>query len=1255
MRTGRALENRPNVLWRMVDGLWSDLEAGLPLTQGQLDAVTEGFFRIGVHPATEPATALVLLVRAHRLDSANPKHPYHVGLLYLRHGRPEAAARWLTAAAALAPANHRIWAHLSLAHRQLDEDPAGRSGDHRARAESIASTIREGRDDFDPEESVIPVLPLLRPGECRWSGILDMEADNRLRDRTTTRTRNALAEELESIAALSEHRGGGTAAFTVLAVQWMVYGYPAATVRRLAKRLPPDDGPAARLLGLVCDLFETDRAELPARLAACLAEGLLPELLTAQIHRQRLLWRPLRFPDLGAHTAAREFRDGDPARHVTALKAAAKELGAGPPEAMADVPQSAGDGEGVAATPDERLAECEQAAGRLQELIQEAKAQAQALAKGKVASAADFGRMSGVKELLARLVEGLEEVRMAWLSTLKQLTAADPAGLVMPFEEFQKRAEACEAELQKPATTLRNVLKRANGRIDARKGEFGHIPPEPSDQALALEGRVSELRSQGAAGATASAGAEPTAKAAALAGTATPKGTGSADEPRSPEPTASTWPNPPVAAASTAPPEPPLDATPRERVAHALAVAEHRLDANFAEAWRTLDAYPPGLRHRDAVTLLRAYVGGRQAEADQRMRRTTAARRRWSAMLADDPLDTAVLRNLAVAHTTSGDLGPAAQAWHRYLEALYLRDLLHGDIRRGAAERAEVHRVLAGSFGTAPLCAASAADRELDGDLRQVPPVLASRSKVTLATTHLRLEELNHTFAHRSPTLLLGVGRSVGETELAAARDRRTAVVDTAVQALPARVREPYAKLCRQLVDEAFQEASETGRRTRRPGDGAEEQAHMEWVRGRILWKLRVTSAITGTQAEWPLTEYSGDVIGNLGLIDALPLDPADETVLRAVQLLGVQGDPAEFVARHNQLSELAGAFALRRIFDAAEETRSGPVTKDFPDRFRRTARSWGRNADSIVDRYTDRLDDPIDLYYPSARSAFGILETSTVPTGERERGIVTAAVAGLERWVERLPGATGPARALARLLGCLGRHDEAREVLVRARDEAFSEHGRRKLAVSFVRDSIAREEYAEAVEQVRALLDGGSDDERLRHLLVEAYSHWISSGKLLPSAQRIAEDFARWSDDETVHSRRVLVVASTMARHRDRSDGTGAARLADDLRAVYEADEGNVEARYHLVHALYGAAWQLREQIRASSGGLRRTLREQLDAARAECEHHALGLIGTGRPGAFSGSDAGSQERTVDTGTLRDAERRAKIQEILQKVRPQG
>ncbi|WP_405570299.1 hypothetical protein OG418_37155 [Streptomyces phaeochromogenes] len=1302
-RTTRSvLENRPDVLWRRVSWLWSRVEEGEALTEGQSEALVEACFRIGVHPGTEPATALVLLARAHRLDSQNPKHPYHVGLLYLRHGRPEAAVRWLTAAASLSPANHRIWAHLSSALKGLDERGPGAddSGDPKARAEAIAATVREGRDDFDPDAAE-PALPLLRPGECRWTGIHDMQADGRLRGRTAERTRDAVAAELESIAELADHRRGGTAAFTVLAVQWMVYGYPTATVRRLAKRLPPDDGPATRLLHLVCDLFETDRAELPARLADCLTERSLPDVLIALIHRRRLFWRPLRFPDLGAHAAAREFTDGDPARHEKALRSASRALGAEPPEPMADVPVASDADEPEAVGPDERLAEFEAAASQLHGLIGEAQTHAKALAKGSVGDAADYARVLGDKETLAGMVDRLEALRLARLETLQRFKALEPAGLVMPFEVFHQRLEECEALFQQSPGSLRTILNKKVGRkLAAKQKEFGTAPAAPSDQVLALQEKLSAVEGQepsdGPAGGPGIADAEPTYEGRACADArVTPNaratadsqaatgGPGTAGTPATADgpvtagsqeapggaATANTraTANGSATVGSTAacprpsplpvppPPALPADAGPRDRVAHALAVAEHALDANFVEAWQTLDVYPAEAKHREAVSLLRAYLGGRQAEAELRLGRTTAARRRWGAMLTDDPLHPAVLRNLAVAHTSSGDLGPAAQTWSRYLEALYLRDLLNGDIRRGAAERAEVHRVLAGSFGTAPLCARSAPDGELDGDLRQMAPVLAAAGKVGIAVTHLRLEELNHTLSQRGPTLLLGVGRSVGEADLDAARDRRTAAVETAVQALPARVRGPFEKQCRRMIDEAHREASETHGRTRRPGDEAEERAHLEWTRGRILWKLRISKAVMGADADWPLTEYSGDVIANLRLIDELPLDPADEVLLRSVHQLGVQGDPKEFVERHNQLSDLAGRFALGQIFTAAEETASGTATRHFPDRFRRTCRSWGRNAGAIPEEYADHLDDPERLYHPSARSAFAILAKSGVPGDDRERAVVEAAVTGLERWVERLPGATGPARALARLLGSLDRHDEVLEVLSRAEREAFSARGRERLAVSFVRLDIGRGEFAEAVQRLRTLLETDSDSEQLRRLLADAYNRWIGSGKRVPTAWRITEDFARWTDAETVQNRRMLVVSATMALHRDRPEGPRAGALAADLRQLCVLDPGNVEARYHLVVALYGWAWEVREQIRSAAGQLRRTLSEQLAAARAECEECAVELLG---PGARSGtgsdtSDAAGQTPDSAPGTLTDEQRREKVWEILRAVRP--
>ncbi|MEU7658052.1 hypothetical protein [Streptomyces lincolnensis] len=1333
MTSRTALENRPDVLWRRVAPLWERAEEGVPLTPGQAEALIEAFFRIGVHPGTDPVTALTLLSRAHRLDAANPKHPYHVGLLYLRHGRAEAAVRWLTAAAALSPVNHRIWAHLSLAYKRLDKLRQGTQdykGEHGRRAEEITGTIREGGHAFDPDAEH-SALPLLRPGECRWSGIHDMTADGRLRGNTSARTRDTLHAELAEIAGLAGRRRGGTAAFTVLATQWLVYGYPVATVRRLAERLPPDDGPATRLLHLVCELFETDPGALPARLTDCLAARSLPDVLIALIHRQRLLWRPLRFPDLGGHAAARAFTDGDPDRHVKAMGAAWRTLAAAPPQPLEDVPdEPAPAAAPPTAGPDARLAELEEAATGLGALRDDAQSHAKHLASQALTDEADFATISGDQELLTHLLGRLETLRLEWLEDLQRFQSTEPSGLVMPFDAFQRRLTDCEAEFQEPLGGVRTVLKRrVEGRLKKRRQEFSTVAPAPSPQARELDDRLTALearRSRGIQEPGADApppegpderladfeqgaddlGAlleealdrakelskEPVTDEAAYARTlgdhgsltelatrwenvrlalleelqrfrdAEPAGllmpfeeyqkrlencqgrlqqspgslrkvldkrvrvrlaakerefatVGPDPSPRArafeerlavlerrttppPSPTAPA--RPPSAPARPAQPPPaPPHATAAEQVAHALAVAEQALDANFAEARQTLDAYPAALRHREAVALLRAYVDGHQAEAELRLGRTTAARRRWNAMLTDDPLHTSVLRNLAVAHTSAGDLGPAAQAWQRHVEALYLRDLLHGDIRRGAAERAQVHRVLAGSFGTAPLCRGLGPGGEQDEDTRQLTPVLAGRGKVTVATAHLRLEELNHLVSHHSPSLLLGVDRSAGEPETTAALQRRTAFVSTAVQVLPARVRDPFEKLCLRLLEQAHQDVSGGKGRARRPDDETEEQAHLLWARGRVLWKVAVRDAVTAPEADWAMTEYSGDVIDNLRLIDDLPVDPTDDLVARTIRQLGSRDDPAVFAKRLNELSELAANFAITRIIEAAEE-KTGADAQEFPVRFRRVARSWARS--SVPDLYTDLLDDPRQLYQPSARTAFGILQESGEPANDRERDIVAAAVTGMRRWTDRLPGATGPARALARLLGSLGRHDEMAEVLTRAREEAFSERGRQHLALEFVQLDIARGRLAEAARETRALLAARPDDEPLRGLLTQVYNRWIQADADLPDPAWITRDFARWTDPEIVRNRRILEVNAALARHGARPEGSGVARLVQDLSAIREADPEHVEALRQLAHARLAQARELREQIRGVAGKRRKELRGLYDHVHAEC-----------------------------------------------------
>ena len=999
-------------------------------------------------------------------------------------------------------------------------------------------------------------------------------------------------------------------------MQWLLDGYPAATVRRLARRLPAADGPSARLLELVCELFEVDLEELPGRLAETLAERSLPDPLVALIHRQRLFWRPLRFPDPGAHAAARAFTGGEPERHVNALATAWRELSADPPEPMADVPEPAPDAAAAAEDPQARLATLELAASGLRELRGSIQKYIKELNQHKIETAADYARASGDRRLLADLVDGLERLRTAWLADLQRFQQqyaerAEPSegpesGVEADFARFQLRLETCEAAFQESSGSLLTPLKRKIDKVlDKARAEYGGTEPVVSRRALALVAQLTALE-QARRPTTPETGTDAGA----------PKQAGRSRDRVRPRPAPA-----------------PAEASGHERVAHALGAAEQALDANFAEAWQSLDAYPPTLRQRDALILLRGYLGGRQAEAELRLGRPTEARRRWTALLADDPVQPAVLHNLAVAHTSAGDPAPAAEAWDRYIEAVYLRDLLHGELRRGAAARADLHRVLAASFGTAPLCTVliPGDEDERDEAERQIPPLLASRAKVSQVAVHLRLEELNHTYAHRSPTLLLGIDRPDGDAA-AAARERRAGALKAAVPGLPTRVREAFAKECVHALDKACAEVSGDKGRVRRPGDEDEQSAHAEWVQARVRWKFAIFSAIAGEHADWALTEYSGAVIGNLRLIDGLSLDPTDPVLRDCLQRFRSNDDPDSVIEWLDNLSDYAAGFAFKRILEAAEAAaESRAAAQRFAEQFRRIGRSWGGNP--VPERVLERLDDPLELYADTVQAALLIVRDSDdlVHDGH-EREVVAGAVPALEDWVQRLPGATGPARALVRMLGALGRYDDALRVLTRAEGEAFSRVGREKVVRARILLDIVRGEFASAIALLRGKIDEQPDDEQLRGLLVGAYDRWIKSGARLPTPEAVSADFARWTDEETVRNRRVLAMNAALARHKSATGGVGEARLAQSLRVLIEADPLHVDAHWHLSVTLHRQAWECREQMKRTAGTARKQLRTTMIEVLTECRDRTEKVLLL-----FEGEQHAEQRETLER-ILREA-----------------
>ncbi|WP_157514195.1 hypothetical protein [Nocardia concava] len=1013
--------------------------------------------------------------------------------------------------------------------------------------------VREGRDVAHQGTA-----PFGNAGQCRWPGVHDLEVEARLRGKTTTRTRDELAAELRNFVTTSGVQQGGIAAFTVLAIQWMVCGYPSALIRELADELPDDSGPGPRLLRTVCDLYESDTNELPSRLAKCLDNNSLPDLLIAIIHQHRLFEYPLRLPDLGAYAGARQFTGGDPTSQIEAMRAMLLKLTSKLPTSAREEPLLDPGQASACRGPAEQLEQLEQAAERITLAIRNARSLAKELVGTTIENGEAYGQIAGDGEALGSLVTLIENERVDCLNELRQLKASEPITQSMSFEEFRDRIDNCEAKLQESPGSIRNILKRAGSRLRAKRHQFPEAPPAPTGRVQAIKNALIRPK-------TPESAAEQSVK---------PSGGRDGIQ----------WENH-VGQSLTA----------------AVQAVENALDRNFAEAQKTIDAYPLHLRKNPAIVLLRMYLDGHRAEADHRIGRSTEARRRWAEMLSDEPLNSAILRNLAVSHSSAADIGPATDAWMRYVESLYLNALISGNVRKDARQRADTHQVLAASFGTAGLviCAPSRGGADAD---RNVPNILASAARVGVAIAHLRLEWLNHMLMFRSPTLVLGVRRSATHEEVISARDRRNLLVTVGCRDLPPRVRAAFTSEAHATIEDAARRSSPA--RVRRPVDESEVETHLEWCREKIQWKIRVRNAITAPGTDWPLTEYSGEVIGNLALIDALTLDPHDEYMCRAVRDLGFERDAADFLNDINSLSDEAGRFAYWSIVEAAERD-----TKDFRDRFWLATRSWGCNQ--VPDKWIEKLDNPIHLYYSAIYSAQVAARTSPRSLEADDSRTVTAAIPILERWIARLPGASGPVRILSELLSALNREAEAESLLDYARQVCFSEHGRREVQLSFIRLIIDSGQFQEAIAQTLRLRNDATDDLKVRDLLVLAYERWIESGQtVLPGTHQIRQDLGLWTDSDSRRIARRLVSDAVEAKHKSMTGGIYPEVLAVELRLLCKEDTGNNSARYLLVYCLRGLVKLLRNQVAVALPAEVPRLVARLAEARAECLYEARILL---------------------------------------------
>lgn len=497
--------------------------------------LAETAFRLAVHPSTDAGRSLELLLRGRALDPLHPRYSYHVARLYFASGQLELAQAWLDTARKQCPTSHRIWSHVSLLQWFLNEETSSdkryRPNELRDRGDALAAAVRGGAPfiergllSFGPEstnqrgvgagakvaESHGPrsngtsLSEDQTPGRgidaaaCRWSGIDDLLLERLLTARPSQRLVAKLEPFLAGVARAAATRVGGESAFCISALQWLIVGYPAATVRRLQLEHQPRGGWASPLYSVVerfCELVEGAGGVGAEHLAELARDERIPPSLFAIAHHRCVLWRPLDYPSAVHYREARRVlvcaRDPDLSSERRAqlvdeaaglarkLDTALEALVAPRPKGLVDVARhdparSEVDGASLAT----RLADL----GRRSRALLEVKKAAFDFLKGELvpaikaaesdgarrAAAADLGAS---KSLVVKLAERVEVER--------ELLKAIHAGASALAEKelpasYQSDFETCEAEL-KEACNL-GSLKRALARAERGAVSFDVDP-----------------------------------------------------------------------------------------------------------------------------------------------------------------------------------------------------------------------------------------------------------------------------------------------------------------------------------------------------------------------------------------------------------------------------------------------------------------------------------------------------------------------------------------------------------------------------------------------------------------------------------------------------------------------------------------------------------------------------------------------------------------------------------------------------------
>jgi hypothetical protein len=1018
------LELRPEALRERHQRL-TEQKKSRGLAPAELEALAECCFRLAVHPATPVDEAVRLLHRAIRMDRANPKYGYHLARVYFLHGELERCSKWLEAAARLCPTSHRVWAHVCLLQRELNRryrgDERYEQDGLRRRSDKLAARIQQGEDAAEPElldlkpprslaaveaerrrglgaaareatgagdgrPSAVGAVRFTGNGNCRWTGIHDLLAEDLLEAAPSTRNRDRLLQLWERILEAAQRRRGGYAGFAVLAVEWLLAGYPPASVRRLAARLPGPPQPAAgELVELACTAFELPAADVSGLLARALEEDRFPPLLAAAIHQRRLLRHPLEFPTLALHFRAAEkllesarARTGAEVRRqllaeaaaaLKNLRRAAHELDPPETDEVADV--SAGK-----ATAEEPQDPAERIRG-MDAFLREAKERVDA----------GWGRLQQITEAHAQKKASADELREAHeLGAVAASVAEQAAEKVTALRILRDSGAVTRAELLAEMNRVQEGLQNLAGTQGRFRRKLMRLPGAPEAPAPATK---------------------PAEKAAA-------------------DPAA-----PPAAPAAAASAEK-SSADPLAQLAGLLAETERRVAELFAAAGASFRPYSARAVQMGPLRELRRYVEAREAEAWYRLGRRARARRIWVRLLCEDRLNEALLKCVAVCDTIEGDPARHLSSWRAYAEMLYFHAVAAGTPRVGALARADFHRHFGRAYGPAFL----AEEKEGPGEFDENAWLgfFNSPVRARLFVEHTLLEFFNARLDFTSPPLLLGIQSKEGARREEARKEMRSFLEGVAA-GIPGKVRTPFGELAQETLEEADRACQSPARLTQRRDTQYDEERKrlLEWI-GKVLdLKYRITAAVHRDEGKWMEEAENVEAALHLARLNRIPIRSSPELLENAARARRFSGQVVDSIEKAlEQLPEAVAGHLVTRVFLGNSEDDASDARR--LELYRRMVRDWP--GEPALTKWLAVIDDPGCLkgFFPEAMN-------EAIRKGRADAQMT----ASLRELWKRYPASTGIARRLALLLANDKNFCEAFKLLEAARGAALSDDARRE------------------------------------------------------------------------------------------------------------------------------------------------------------------------------------------------------------------